>query len=85
VGTSGAGVLDDDLGSAARRALDIPRDLCRARAMTFSWASSARQFIAHVEAGNAGRVIDVTPLARHGLIARVRRYWGQRAAVEPTA
>ena len=85
VGSSGAGVLDEDLGRAARQALGIPRDRCRARAMTFSWASSARQFIAHVEAGNAGRVIDVTPLARHGLIARVQRYWGHRAAIEPMA
>lgn len=84
LGDSGTGVLDEDLGSAARRALGIPRDQCRARAMAFSWESSARQFIAHVEAGNAGQVIDVTPLARHGVIARVRRYWDHRAAVEPT-
>ncbi len=85
VGSSGAGVLDEDLGSAARQALDIPRERCRARAMPFSWENSARQFIAHIEAGNAGRVIDVTPLAQHGLMARARRYWGHRAAVEPTA
>ncbi len=85
VGSSGAGVLDEDLGRAARAALDISPDVCRARAMTFSWQSSARQFFAHIEAGNAGRSIDASPLARHGLMARARRYWAPRASVEPTA
>jgi glycosyltransferase involved in cell wall biosynthesis len=45
VGTSGAGVLDEDLGKAARAALAIPRERCRARAMEFDWALCARQFI----------------------------------------
>jgi glycosyltransferase involved in cell wall biosynthesis len=85
IGSSGAGVLDEDLGRAVLGALDISPDVCRARAMTFSWQSSAQTFFAHVEAGNAGRSIDVSPLARHGLMARARRYWAPRTAAEPTA
>jgi glycosyltransferase involved in cell wall biosynthesis len=44
IGDSGAGVLDEDLGRAARAALDIPRELCRAHALRFTWAASAEQF-----------------------------------------
>ncbi len=42
---SGAGVLDEDLGRAARKALDIPRERCRTHALSFSWAACARQFL----------------------------------------
>lgn len=45
---SGAGVLDADLGGAARRALAIPADACRRYAETFSWENSARQFLANL-------------------------------------
>lgn len=31
-----AGMLDADLGSAARRALEVPSELCRAHALGFS-------------------------------------------------
>ena len=40
-----AGRLDEDLGKAAREALAIPRDSCRHTAETFSWRTSARQFL----------------------------------------
>jgi glycosyltransferase involved in cell wall biosynthesis len=49
VGLSGAGVLDWDLASAARRALAIDSALCRAHALTFSWTEVARQFLAHLQ------------------------------------
>lgn len=48
VGDSGTGVLDNDLRTAALAALDIPRDLCRAHALTFSWEASARQFLDNI-------------------------------------
>jgi len=45
IGASPAGILDEDLAGAARRALEIDPDLCRAHALTFSWAASTRQFV----------------------------------------
>jgi glycosyltransferase involved in cell wall biosynthesis len=42
---SGAGVLDQDLGRAARAALDISRARCREHALTFTWAACAQQFV----------------------------------------
>lgn len=41
-----AGVLDFDLGSAVRRALGLDRRDASAHAQNFTWAASARQFIA---------------------------------------
>ncbi len=83
VGTSGTGVLDADLGRAARAALAVPRDRCRAHALTFSWQASARAFFDHVVAGNRGRVLDVSALADRGVVARVRRRWSGDEAAEP--
>ncbi len=48
VGTSDGGVLDEDLRSAALRALAIPRERARARAMAFDWDDVARQFVANL-------------------------------------
>lgn len=45
IGTSGAGVLDEDLGKAALAALKIPKTAARAHALTFSWEACARQFM----------------------------------------
>lgn len=45
VGGSAVGVLDEDLGRAARAAMAIPSEACRAYALTFSWEASARQFL----------------------------------------
>jgi glycosyltransferase involved in cell wall biosynthesis len=44
IGASGVGSLQEDLGAAARAALAIEPERCRAHALTFSWAASARQF-----------------------------------------
>ncbi len=48
VGAEGPGVLDEDLGKAARAALDI--DPCRARAYAegFSWQACAQQFLGYL-------------------------------------
>lgn len=48
IGTSGAGVLDNDLRAACLAALDIPREKARAHALTFTWADSARQFLDNI-------------------------------------
>ena len=45
---SPAGVMDEDLGAACRRAIAIPSDLCRAHALRFTWDEAARQFIGHL-------------------------------------
>ncbi|MEM7121557.1 MAG: glycosyltransferase family 1 protein [Pseudomonadota bacterium] len=42
---SGAGVLHDDLKTAATEALAIPRETCRDHAMTYSWQRCAQQFL----------------------------------------
>jgi glycosyltransferase involved in cell wall biosynthesis len=52
IGDSGAGVLDANLGRAALAALSIPRELARARALTFSLTESARQFVDNVFAAH---------------------------------
>lgn len=45
IGDSPSGVLDQDLGKAARAALSIDPALCRAHALTFSWEACTRQFL----------------------------------------
>ncbi|MTJ82642.1 MAG: glycosyltransferase family 1 protein [Telmatospirillum sp.] len=45
IGGSPAGVLDEDLGRAARSALGIPPDVCRAHALAFSWEACTHQFL----------------------------------------
>jgi glycosyltransferase involved in cell wall biosynthesis len=42
---SGAGALDEDLGTAIRAALRVPRGRCREHALTYSWRRSAEQFL----------------------------------------
>ena len=48
IGTSGAGVLDNDLQAAALAALSIPRDRCRQVALQSSWQAATRQFLDNV-------------------------------------
>lgn len=45
VGTSDGGVLDHDLKRAAMRALEVPRERARARALEFDWGEVCKQFI----------------------------------------
>lgn len=44
IADSGAGMLHEDLRTAALKALEIPRAVCRAYAETFSWRSCAEVF-----------------------------------------
>jgi glycosyltransferase involved in cell wall biosynthesis len=48
VGNSGCGVLDWDLRTAVLRALEIPKERCRAYGETFTWTESARQFFGNI-------------------------------------
>lgn len=54
VGDSGAGILDRDLRVACLKALEIPRELARAHAETFTWAAATKQFLDNVAAAKAG-------------------------------
>jgi 1,2-diacylglycerol 3-alpha-glucosyltransferase/glucuronosyltransferase len=45
IGTSSAGVLNEDLGMAAIAALDLPKSAALSLAATYSWAECARIFI----------------------------------------
>jgi glycosyltransferase involved in cell wall biosynthesis len=56
VGDHPVGALDEDLRAACLRALGLSREACREFALTRSWTTSARQFIAHV-----GRVAVAQP------------------------
>jgi glycosyltransferase involved in cell wall biosynthesis len=56
VADSGAGVLSEDLRTACLQALAIPREAARARALEFSWAESARQFLGHIAESRAARM-----------------------------
>ena len=42
-------MLDEDLEAAARRALAISKERCRAHAMRFSWTRTAEQFLEVVQ------------------------------------
>lgn len=55
IGVSGAGVLSEDLGHAARQALTIAPELCRDYALTFSWQASTQQFVDNLSLFEAGR------------------------------
>lgn len=48
IGGHPVGVLDEDLRAAALRALDIPRDRCRAFALTFSWRRCTEEFVSNL-------------------------------------
>jgi len=45
IGESPAGVLSENLAEAARLALEIPAETCRAHALSFSWQACTQQFL----------------------------------------
>jgi hypothetical protein len=55
IGDSPAGALDEDLRTAALRALNIDRGVARAHAERFSWEACTRQFLAHLHPFENGR------------------------------
>lgn len=48
LGDAPAGVMDEDLGAACRRAQAIPAEIARAHAQKFTWDAAARQFLGHL-------------------------------------
>jgi glycosyltransferase involved in cell wall biosynthesis len=55
IGESPVGVLNEDLRLACLQALSLSREACRGFALTYSWQSSARQFVGHLKPIEAGR------------------------------
>jgi glycosyltransferase involved in cell wall biosynthesis len=45
VGDAPVGVLNEDLATAARQALEVSPEACRAHALSFSWQACTQQFI----------------------------------------
>ena len=58
-----AGVLDIDLGKAARAALTLSPKVCRAHAEKFTLQASARQFLGHLQAFERWQSLVPTPAA----------------------
>ena len=48
IGGTEAGALDENLGRAVSRALELPAAECRALAMTYAWEVSVQQFLSHL-------------------------------------
>lgn len=61
VGTSDGGVLDDDLRRAALRALEVPRERARARALEFDWAAVCDQFASFLVPAQRGDTLVAEP------------------------
>jgi len=61
IGNSPAGALDEDLRTAALRALTIDRAVARRHAMRFSWEACTLQFLSHLHPFNVG--ITEVPIA----------------------
>jgi len=55
------GVMDEDLGRAARAALAIPAAECRAFALSRSWAASAEQFLDNLSPFDPAQAFPNTP------------------------
>ena len=57
IGSDGPGVLDEDLASAAVRALDIAPEKCREWALGFSWDQVTDQFLEFLQPINRGEAV----------------------------
>lgn len=55
VGSSGAGVLDEDLRSGCLAALEIPRERARAHGESFTWAKAAAEFLGNISIARAAQ------------------------------
>jgi hypothetical protein len=54
------GVLDEDLGRAAMRALSLSREACRAHALSFSWERSVGQFMSALRLANGASLDEAS-------------------------
>ncbi len=71
-----AGVLDDDLGVAARRAAGLDKQQARAHALNFTWDECCRMFLNNLAVLPDAWVMDGLPRRRPSLL---RRLMGVRA------
>lgn len=53
IGSSGTGILSEDLAHAALGALEIPRERARDYALTFNWKNCAQQFLDNIKYAQA--------------------------------
>ena len=53
VGDGVGGVVDEDLGKAARAALDVSRDAARERALRYTWKACTEMFLENIHAARA--------------------------------
>ena len=67
IGSGRAGVLNHDLRAAALAALAIPRELCRAQALRFSWRACIDQFLSNVVTSTHRTPVDFAHGLREGL------------------
>ncbi len=54
------GVLDEDLGRAAMRALGLSREACRAHALGYTWEASIGQFMSALRLANGARLDEAS-------------------------
>ena len=73
------GVLDEDLGKAAKAALQLDRNQVRDGALAFSWENAARLFIANIETALFARQGRVVPARKK------RRFLKRRTAKRPAS
>lgn len=64
IGGTGAGALDADLRAASLAALSVPRARCRAEALRYTWAESARQFYENIALAHAVGPMRAVPRRR---------------------
>jgi glycosyltransferase involved in cell wall biosynthesis len=64
IGSSGCGVLDENLERAAWGALEIPRSRCRTHAQTFSWRRCAEQFLKNLQPVGDAAAAEIRPAAQ---------------------
>lgn len=72
-----SGILHEDLGEAARRALALDRSAARARAEKFTWRHSARQFLANLEAANKSTAVSGRRVTR-AITSRILPHGGTK-------
>ena len=83
VGTSGAGVLDEDLRAAAMAALEIDREVPRAHALKFTWENCARQFLDNIAIARGTPPTAPNFRTVSAISGEKRDFLGKRQIVQP--
>jgi glycosyltransferase involved in cell wall biosynthesis len=86
VGSSGAGVLSEDLRAAALAALAIDRRIPRAHAANFTWRACARQFLDNIAIARSVKVLGEAGRRRLAPRETDANFWmGRRSSREKAA